>query len=203
MELNEIQKKIELAKNATSMISEPLKTEAFKIILSELISNNNSNSTMPNIKRNKNKSKKHNNHNLDNNMIFEIKHELSELAKKCDVTNNELSEIMVIKNNVIEIIKPIIGSEAIQHRTVAQIVLATYFILYDIEWLPSRELRKCLDISGLTGFTHLGTNLSSITSSITSKGLKKGTEYKITGKGLRVAYELIKKLSKNKVTSEK
>jgi len=75
-------------------------------------------------------------------------------------------------------------------------ILTAYKILYDIEWLSSIILRKALDESGVGDLGHSSEALVE-TPLLVDRGSKKAREYKITGKGLDTAIEIMKKLSKD------
>ena len=124
-----------------------------------------------------------------------MKNELSEFTKKCKISEDELSEIISIKNDIIQIVKKPKLKEKEKHVQFTLCILAGYKILYEIEWLPTARLGKCLDDSGVGDLGHLFRSLSA-TPLIVNRGSKGGKEYKITGKGVDTACEYICKLAK-------
>ena len=197
MSIEEIRNKIELAKEAVQAQEEPYKTEAFKIILSSLIGETfqvsgtikkNSSKSNRKAKSTKRKSVK------PQQVEFNQKNELEELAKKCGITAEALSEVITIKDNTIHIVKRPKIKETEKHVLFSTCILASYRVLYEIEWLSTNLLKRCLDESAVGDLGHYSEGLMGV-SHILPRGDRRGKEYKITGKGLDIAFEIIKKLS--------
>ena len=202
METSHIKEKIKIAREAVKDEEEPYKTEAFKIILSSLIGEVTS--TMK--KKGKSKSNSKSKHSkrkktLSRPVILEQKNELSELAQKCSISTESLSEIITIKNNIIQIIKRPKIQEKQKHVLFSLCIITAYKILYEIEWLSSVILRKALDESRVGDLGHSSEAMIE-TPLIVNRGTKKAKEYKITGKGVDTAIEIIKKLSKDEPIAE-
>lgn len=197
MNNDELKEKVSIAKKAVESESEPYKTEAFKIILSSLISGT---PIKPKPKpKSQSKSRKRTTNSLP--LILEQKNEMSELAEKCGISPDELSEVITIKNNVIQIIKRPELQENEKHVLFSLCIMTSYKILYEIEWVPTIIIKKCLDESGVGDMGHSSGNIKK-SSLILDRGDRKGTEYKITGKGMDKAFEIIKKLSKDEPITE-
>jgi len=198
MDEKTLKEKIKIAKEAVKDEEEPYKTEGFKLILSSLIDEE----TTTKKKNDKSKSNSKSKHSKRKKMssatqvILEQKNELSELAKKCSISTESLSEIITIKNNIIQIIKRPKIQERQKHVLFSLCILTAYKILYDIEWISSVILRKALDESGVGDLGHASEALFE-TPLIANRGTKKATEYKISGKGVDTAIEIIKKLAKD------
>lgn len=194
MSSEEIKEKISIAKKAVENESEPYKTEAFKIILSSLISGAPIKSTSKS--KTKTKSVREKKPDKSTPVTFEQKNDISELAEKCGVSSDTLSEVVTIKNNVIQLIKRPSIKESEKHILFTLCILTCYKILYELEWIQSHTLKKCLDESGVGDLTHSAQYIKK-SSLILDRGSGKGMEYKITGKGMDKAFEIMKKLSKD------
>lgn len=191
----DVKSKIKIAKEIVQGEQEPYKTEAFKIILSSLINGSPTNSKGKAKGKAKGKSTKRKGVNPTQTKL-EQKNELIELSKKCNIDTDALSEVITIKNNIIHIIKRPKIKETKKHLLFSSCILAGYRILYEIEWLSASLLKKCLDESGVGDLNHYYEAVGEA-SYILPRGEGRGKEYKMTGKGLDKAYEIIKKLSKD------
>lgn len=198
MDLEQIKEITKIAREAVKDEEEPYKTEGFKIILSSLIGEVTS--TMK--KKGKSKSNSKSKHSKRTKtpsattVILKQKNELSDLAKKCNISVDTLSEVITIKNNIVQIIKRPNLKEKQKHLFFSLCILTAYKILYEIEWLSSSILRKSLDESAVGDLGHSAEALST-TPLIANRGSRIHTEYKITGKGVDTAIEIIKKLAKD------
>jgi len=196
MSSEEIKEKISIARKAVENESEPYKTEAFKIILSSLISGTPIKSTSKSKSKTKTKSVKRKKPDKSTPVTFEQKNDISKLAEKCGVSPDTLSEVVTIKNNVIQLIKRPSIKESEKHILFTLCILTCYKILYELEWILAQKLKKCLDESGVGDLRHSASNIKK-SSLILDRGSGKGMEYKITGKGMDEAFEIMKKLSKD------
>ena len=191
MDVNDFKEKVKIAKETVEGEEEPYKTEGYKIILSHLLNTKNKLQSYKKIGKSK---KRKQSVSSKTKITFEQKHDLEELTSKCKISEEKIKETIAIKNDIIEILKRITAQEKFKQMVFSMIILATYRVIFEIEWLPASYLRKCLDSSGVGDLNHLYRNLPS-TSLIVNSGAKKGTEYKITGKGMDLAFEYIKKLA--------
>ena len=189
-----IKEKIRIARDAVKDEEEPFKTEGFKVILASLMEGTNMGHISKQRTGSKHKSNKKQNRSITTPVIFEQKKELDELAKKCGISKDELSEVITIRNNIVQIIKRPSIQEKQKHVLFSLCILTAYKVLYEIEWLSSITLRKSLDESGVGDLTHSSEGISE-TPLIVDRGSKKAKEYKITGKGMDKAFSIIKKLS--------
>ena len=191
MSAEEIKDKIEIAKEIVKDQTEPYKTEAFKIILSSLINGGSINSKTKDKTKDKSTKK-----SKSKQSMLEQKNEVFELSKKCNISTDELSEVITIKNDYIHITKRQKIKEVQKHLLFSACILASYKILYEMEWLPADLLKKCLDRSGVGDLDHFSKALAN-SSFILLRGERRGKKYKITGKGLDYACDIIKKLSRD------
>ncbi len=201
MNSDKLKEKISIAKKAVESEYEQNKTEAVKIILSSLIGGTPIKSTQKSKSKSQSKSKSRKKTSNSPPLILEQKNDMSELAEKCGISLDTLSEVITIKNNVIQIIKRPEIKENEKHVLFSLCILASYKILYEIEWVPTFTIKECLDESGAGDMGHSSTNIKK-SSLILDRGDRKGMEYKITGKGMDKAFEIIKKLSKDAPITE-
>ncbi len=193
----EFKEKVLIAKKAVENEEEPYKTEAFKVILSHLLSSKTN--TSAGVGRRK-PSTKHDSINATQ-MKIEISNDLEELASKCKISEEQLRETISTKKNLIEVVKRLEGDEKFKHKIYSLCILTTYRILAGVEWLPSSYLVKSLDLCGAGDLKHLYRSLTD-TTLIVASGKRRGMEYKITGKGLDMTYNIIHNLAKGEKLNE-
>jgi len=196
MDSEDFKEKIEIAKEAVKNQEEPFKTEAFKMILEKLLSPGSSAGKTRTVKKLSGKS------SSKSKLELEKKHEIKEITSKCKISESDFNETITIKNNIVEIVKRIEVKENVKHVAYGSIILTVYSVLYELEWVPSGLLKKCLDMSGVGDLGHLSRSIKK-TSLIMDRGEVTGTEYKVTGKGMDVAFDYISKLSKDEKITEK
>jgi len=200
LDSQDLQEKIKIAKESVQDQEEPYKTEAFKIILSSLIAGTKLKKSKTSTTKRKRKSSSQGK-SSSTSIVYEMKNDLSEFAKKCKISEDELSETITIKKDIIQIVKKPKLKEKEKQVQFTLCILAAYKILYEIDWLPAAKLKKCLDDSGVGDLGHLFRSISA-TSLIVDSGSKSGKEYKITGKGVDTACEYICKLVKGEFTTK-
>lgn len=198
MDENDFKEKIKIAKETVEEEEEPYKTEGYKIILSHLLNTKNTPQSYKKIGKSK---KRKQGSPRKTKITFDQKHDLEELTSKCKISGEKIKETVAIKNNIVEILKRITAQEKFKQMVFSLIILAIYKMIYEIEWIPASYLRRCLDSSGVGDLNHLYRNLPN-TSLIVNSGAKKGTEYKITGKGMDVAFEYLEKLANGENINE-
>lgn len=195
-DIKQIQNYMEIARKAVEGEEEPYKTEAFKIILGRLLDSNEENITPKQdllIKNSENKKQ---------DLSFNFEQRKNELVKNCGITVNELDDVIYIKDNVVQLIASLSGSETQKQVTATKCILTVYENISDKEWVNSSTLIQCIDSSGIST-THLSRNLRKHSSNflrIRGKGQGKSLEYKITGPGRISAFEDLKKLAKGAKT---
>lgn len=191
MNSEELKEKIRLAKEAVEGEKDPYKTEAFKVILGKLIESSTTSdykpkqdaSTKKEIKEEENQEKK-----------------LEEFAKKCSITLNELNDILSIKKDTVEIIVPVVGSDAKKNLVGVQIILAAHELIFGDEWVPSSIITECLRSLGVKDLANLSATLKKYPDLFRLKGGRRYKEYKLTsGQGRISAFEIIRKLAKGEL----
>lgn len=179
-----LKKFIQLAKESVIDEDEPYKTEAFKIILNHYITTN---STDLSHHPDPSKNKTQNNSNLDAKLKL--------LADKCNLNSHQINDVFSIKENSVEIICPIIGSDAYKHVVVSLGVLAAYELILDCDWVSSSTLAECLRSAGVKDLANFSSTLKKYHKYFRSRGTTKSKEYKLTSTdGRSKSYEVIKKL---------
>ena len=170
MSLEELKEKIKLAKDAVHDQEEPYKTEAFKIILSSLVSGNSGQGQGQGQRKKKKKgqSAQRTNSGISKTPL-EQKNDLTELSKNCGISADELSEVITIKNNNIQIIKRPKINKNQKHVLFSLCILAGYRILYELEWVSSSQLRICLDASAVGDLKHLPNTIANESSYFTKR----------------------------------
>ena len=191
MNPEEVKEKIELARKSVEGEKEPYKTEAFKIILSKLLESGKDAQKVA-ITMNTEEITKES--TIDN-----IKEKEAELASKCNLTIDELEQVIFIKDNAIEIISPISGSDARKHVIVTQCLLAAYQIIFGQEWVSSQTIIDCLRSMGVRDVTNLSLTLRKYPDLVIGRGTRGHKEYRLTsGQGRISAFNVIYKLAKRR-----
>lgn len=195
-DIKNIKNYMEIARKAVEGEEEPYKTEAFKIILGRLLDSGEENvpPTQELLKKNSG--------NKTQDLSFDFEQKKNEFVKNCGITVNELDDVIYIKDNIVQLIASLSGSETQKQVTAAKCILAIYENILDKEWVNSSTLSQCINSSGIST-THLSRNLRKYSSNflrVSGQGKGKSLEYKITGPGRISAYEDIKKLAKGEKT---
>ena len=120
---------------------------------------------------------------------------MNELAKYCKISVDKLDDVVNLKDDYVQIISPIAGKEAEKQVKTSMCVLILNEIVLKRKWTPSVFLSKSLDKSGVGDLVHLSRTLKKNSNIIRSKGLARGTEYKLLGPGRIKAFDLIKQLA--------
>lgn len=189
MNPEEVKEKIKLAKQSVEGEKEPYKTEAFKIILSKLLESE------------KVKQKIDSSVDIEEitkeSSIQNIEEKKAELASKCNLTINELEQVIFIKDDIIEIIAPISGSDARKHIIVTQCLLIAYQTIFGQEWISSQKIIECLRSMGVRDVTNLSLTLRKYSDLVIGQGTRGHKEYKLTsGQGRISAFNIMYKLAK-------
>jgi len=189
MNPEKVKEKVKLARQAVDGIEEPYKTEAFKIILSKLLdSEKNPQKIDLNVSTEEITKK---------SSIDDIKEKMKELANKCDLTINELERVISIRDNTIEFICPIFGSDARKHIIVTQCLLISYHTIFGSEWISSQTIIECLRSMGVKDVTNLSFSLKKYPDLILAQGTRGHREYRLTsGQGRIYAFNTMHKLGK-------
>jgi len=119
------------------------------------------------------------------------------LATLCDVSEEELDNVILEKDQNLEIVCGITGIESFKMIVGALIILGSREILFGKEWASSSEILSQLKKIGIED---KGGNFAAIIKSKSDLFLKRPSakEYRLTtGDGRKVSYSIIRKLSKN------
>jgi len=193
MNLDELKEKIKIAHEAVSDESEPYKIESFKIILKILIIDYLS--EKQGVERRTGKV------STGTEKIStgaeNISTNLAKLAANCELTVDELEEVITIEHNEVEIIVNITGNEAEQQVTAAKCVLITHETVFKQDWMKTSTIKESLRKSGIQDkSSHLSEYLQRQSTLFRMRGKGSGAEYKLTTQGRTSAYQTIRKLAK-------
>jgi len=183
MNAKELQKIIQMAKDAVKDEEEPYKTEGYKIILAKLMDSATAIGfePIPDIQSLEQSEKTYS---------FET------LATKCNLSVKEIKDIFEIKNAGIEIIAPIKGSDAQKHIKITLCILAASEIILGKEWTLTSVIVEALRSAGVKDLANFSSTLKKHPEKIRMKGVKKFKEYKLTStEGKSAAFELIRKIA--------
>jgi hypothetical protein len=184
--ISEIKEIFELSKNVVHEEKEPFRTEAFKIIFSELIKNSVAGQEDPSsIKKNGNKER-----------IPPDKKKI-ELAKLCSLSAEEVDDVFSIRENSIKIIAPINGNESFKRKIASQCYLVAAEIILEKDWVESKELAEVLRDIGVKDLSNLAPQLKKNKEIFRIDSKRGNNKYKLTsGIGRTKACEIIHKLAK-------
>ena len=184
-DLNKIKEYMKLAQEAVKDEVEPYRSEAFKILFSKLLNSTQTpEETFVHLES-------------DPKYHLSLDQKMNEFAKKCNLTVRELRDVFSMNDDLISIIAPIEGTEAEKQSIASQCILTAYELLFDMEWLESSKLMKCINSSGIGGLDHFARNIrKKKIFRIQGKGKGKALEYKISGLGRLQAFEIIHDLAK-------
>ena len=192
MDLEKLQKYIKIAKDAVKDESEPYKTEGYKIILEKLLSDSSeSKPSSDNLEKNI--------QNVDPEQItIDRKKGIEELAKHCNISVNQLEDIMTINNkNEIEIIAPIQGNDSKKHIIVTLCISVANEFIQNEEWVESTKIAEALRSIGTKDISNLSMTLKRYPLLIRTRGSRgQKKQYRLTtNAGRAKAFEIIKKIS--------
>lgn len=190
MDSERLKECVRIAKEAVEGEDEPYKTEGYKIILAKLITMHNSQPT-ENHSIKEQSSKNFADHDVDNGK--------NNLAMKCGITYEQLNDIISIKDDQIEFIAPIEGSDAKKHIIVSLCLLVINEFIWKREWLESTKIAETLRAIGVKDLANLSYTLKRYPSLIRTRGSRGlGKEYRLTSNdGRTKAFEVIAKLAKS------
>ncbi len=115
------------------------------------------------------------------------------------MTTEQLGDIFSIKDDSIEFIYPIHGTDPKKHIDVTICVLAAYEFLFGRDWVNSSVLAECLRSIGVKNLANFAKTLRRNDNLFRSQGTTKNKRYKLTTtEGRTTAFETIKNLVKNK-----
>lgn len=185
MDLEQIKEKIKIAQEVVKDLDGEYKIETFKIVLEKLLSFNQEQTK------------------LQDGATLEVQGQpedfsttLSNLAKKCNISIQELRNVLDYENNEFILLKKIEGTSIAQKMVVAcQIIVTAWMKGKNIEWIKGSLLGKLIEKNSLGDSSNLSTNLKN-SELFRKKGQLKGTVYSLTTQGWQEGLKLIAKLGK-------
>ena len=138
MNLDELKEKIKIALESVKDLEDPYRIEAFKIVLENLLDNIESSSNPIN---NSSLIEKTELHDSGDNILT--------LANKCNISKDEVYNVITLKDSIIEFLAPIEGTDAFQHVVGALCILLSYEIVLEISLLSSKKIFKSLRPAGI------------------------------------------------------
>ncbi len=181
---NKIKECMKLARETVQDEDEPFKTESYKILFSKFLDSQQFHQINLNPEP-------------DPAPDYSLDQKMFNFAKNCNLTVKELRDVYYVKDDMVYLIASIEGNEAEKQSIATQCILTATELLFDIEWLDSSKLMKCVELSGIEGLYHLARNLRTRNIfRIRGKGKGKILEYKISNIGKLQSFEIIHDLAK-------
>lgn len=185
-DLNKIKECLKLAQEAVKDEVEPYRSEAFKILFAKLLDS---------VQKSVEKTFEQTEPLPESDVPLDQK--MHDFAKKCNLTVRELKDVFSMNDDLISLIAPVEGTEAEKQSIASQCILTAYELLFNIEWLESSKLMKCINSSGIGGLDHFARNIrKKKIFRIQGKGKGKTLEYKISGLGRLQSFEIIHDLAR-------
>lgn len=188
-ELDNFKKEIEDSLNKCNELNEPQKSinktilNGFKLIL---------NNYKPNIP------------NVSQKAFYEENNppHIQKLSKLTDIDINKLEQIFNFKEDDFEFMNPIIGEKSIDKQVKATLIILTiYYITYEKDEIPSKELGKHLRWLGTGAYSHISENIrNECNDLIEIKGTAPNLSYKINLNGIQEGKKMIIELLDGKIS---
>ena len=125
------------------------------------------------------------------------------LAEDCEITEDELKDVLSVKGDKIEIHASITGTDTKRQVIASQCILIAYSTIFDQEWTRASLLTDGLSEMGIQNLGNLASNLKKQSKIFRKRGGGKGTEYKLTtSDGRKSARRIIHKLAKGESLDE-
>jgi len=195
MKEEEYKKHIEFAKNLTKDLSEPFKTESFKIILAKLLDSDISTKKSSSSKK-RTPQKSQDKEVVGKLTIVENSEEImSGLANELGIELDQLQDTISINDNKIEIISSLKGTSSKQKMIKGSLcVLLLFEKFYNIQWVKSDTIGEQLREIGIHDpGGNLSTHLKNESELIRYRGSGGSREYKLTTtEGRKKALEVLK-----------
>jgi hypothetical protein len=124
---------------------------------------------------------------------------MTELAKKCNITTDQLKNILDVEDGKFVLLKKIDEKLDSRKQIVASHCIVTAYMKgMNKEWTSSSHLREVVDKNGLGDGGNLSKNLIS-SGKFRIKGKRKATEYSLTTEGWQEGLQILKDLALNKI----
>jgi len=188
MEPEKIKEKIKIAKEIVKDLEDEYKIEAFKIVLKKLLSLNHEQTKPQDILSD------------DQGQPDDASNPLLNLAKKCNISLQELKNVLDYENNEFILLKKIEGDSDAQKKVGGcQIIVTAWMKGKNIEWVKGSSLSELVEKNSLGDLSGLAENLTK-SGFFRKKGQLRGTEYSLTTHGWQEGLKLITKLAKGSNT---
>lgn len=182
---DELQKFVEIAKNAVKDQPEPFKSSGFEVILNNLLNREKSISSQ-----------------MPETTIIELpfskfQENKQNFVTKCGISLSELDDIVSFdESGKIEFVLPISGSDARKHMIVSICMIAIKESIFEEEWVKASPIVDCLRSLGVKDLANFSYTLKKYPNLIRMRGSRgKGKEYKLTsGEGRQKAYDIFRQL---------
>ena len=186
MKKSNIKELVDISIESVKGLDEPLKTEAFKIILNKLLEND--------FKIIKTKSEK-----IHSDEESEVDHTdpLDKLAKVCECSKDDLINIVDFDKENFVLLKKVDGTnltEKVQNTSLC--ILTAWIKGKETTWINTQTLSSALDNSGILN-ERISEKLRRKNKYFTIKGKKKGAKYRLTASGCQKGIEILKSLLQN------
>lgn len=180
-DVEKLKKLVNMAFEAVKETPEKFQQDAFKLILINLLEGKITSTTKP---------------TQDTDEGDQLLDPLEMLANACKITKDDLKNVISVKENNIEVVCQINGADS--HRLIvgSLILLFSYEILFNSEWIKSTQI---IDPLKKIGIQDKGGNFSTYLKNYSDLFLKRPSsqEYRLTTNlGRSIAARIISKLSK-------
>jgi len=189
METSQIKEKIKLALEAVKELEGSYKLEAFKIIFQHsILGTKKSDESFDDTQTGDSQSREHNGNDVTNPLLG--------LAKKCNVSLQELKNILDYENDEFILLKQLeLPSVTEKQVTACQIIITAWMKGKNVEWIPGSVLHELVEKNSLGDVTNISKNVKK-SGLFRKKGQLKGTVYSLTTNGWQEGLKLLEKLAK-------
>lgn len=192
-----VKEKVRIAKELVDGVDKQFREGAFVAVLIKLL---NDEKKIENAQKQTDVMEKENHGGIEESKDIQKMEE--ELAKKCEISLDELKNVLNINDKRIEIICRIDGKESEKQVTVSLILFASYEIIFKQPWVKSLIIAETCHVIGIED---RGNNLAKNLKTHSDLFLKRPTanEYRLTTNvGRSVAYKTIRHLAKGEKIDE-
>lgn len=189
MNVEEIKLKIKLALDAVDELEGPYKLEAFKIVLQHsILGTKKSDESFDDTQTGGSQLEEYNGKDATNPLL--------DLAKKCNVSLQELKNVFDYENDEFILLKQLELPSVTEKQVAAcQIVVTAWMKGKNVEWISGSILHELVEKNSLGDVTNISKNLKK-SGLFRKKGKLKGTVYSLTTNGWQEGLKLLEKLAK-------
>ena len=192
-----VEEKVRIAKELVDGVEEQFRDWTFVAVLIKLL---NDEKKIDGVQKQTDGMKKENHGGIEE--FKDIQKMEEELAKKCEISLDELRNVLNINDKKIEIVCRIDGKESEKQVIVSLILFASYEIMFNQPWVKSLVIGETCHAIGIED---RGNNLAKNLKTHSDLFLKRPTanEYRLTtAVGRSVAYKTIRQLAKGEKIDE-